>query len=363
MKHKTLQLSEDDLHKPFLTVEACGHEVSVSITQDYTQFGTNTAENMWKSSNEILCVDATVYKAVNSTNSCVLVALGLSDGSIVLYSISTTRCNRFSNFSIAKLIAPVRDISFCSQCCLSAVSAAAECVLVYYDLNVALTALQRTVRVNVELPGLSSTPHSASFEKSVQVTCMYDVGRNTVTTGNGSSSSASAVSAFLNAHCSSTAVAAAAAATTNPASSANNNSRSDTVLLLGCADGSVRWVLTPQTGNVLPLAHMPRLPREVCNNEGCALTEDGGKEGDENEEEPLSVHSALLESFGAPIKALLLGDAPYSDDYSRTAALWVVQEGGACTVLGLRPRLPAGRDALLYICSMTLVELLRLRLS
>jgi hypothetical protein len=255
--------------------------ISILIT-DHTMVSM-VAEGEWDASSEILCLDANAV--VLSTDAIVDVALGLADGTVAVCRFSTFQ-RRFICSQQLCQNQLVSSVLLCSEgtVCIAAVSD--ECSILFYEWGA------KSVSVVIELPhGVHS------------ITCLTTVKQQQLRSNSRETSRDCALD-FVRAYCS----AEAANALTL---------RQRDVLLVGCDDGSVYWVLLPDPILVQQVSAMP----------------DAGPN-----EQRLSVRGCLLERVGTAVEQLILASGDGHGDY--TAGLWVLQTDGAYTWLGLTPRLP-----------------------
>jgi hypothetical protein len=270
--------------------------ISILIT-DHT-IVSMVAEGEWDASSEILCLDANAV--VLSTDTIVDVALGLADGTVAVCRFSTFQ-RRFIGSQQLCQNQLLSSVLLCSEGAVCIAATSDECSILFYEWGA------KSVSVDIELP------HGTS-----NIACLTAVKQEQFCSNSGESVKECALD-FVRAYCSTEAANALAF-------------RHRDVLLVGCSNGSVCWVLLPDSILVRQVAAMP----------------DAGPD-----EQRLSVRGCLLGRVGTAVEQLFMASAGGSGDCK--SVLWVLQSDGACTLLGLAPWLPGMKQcAVTSIISGTL---------
>jgi hypothetical protein len=241
------------------------------------------AEGEWDASSEILCLDAN--SVVLSTDTIVDVALGLADGAVTVCRFSTVQ-RRFVGSQQLCQNQLLSSVLLCSEGVICVATSSGECSILLYEWGA------KSVCVDIELP------HGTS-----NIACLTAVKQEQFCSNSGESVEMCALG-FVGAYCSAEAANALAF-------------RHRDVLLVGCGDGTVYWVLLPDPNLVRQVAAMP----------------DAGPD-----EQRLSVRGCLLGRIGTAVDRLVV--APSGGTRDCRAGLRALQSDGACTFWGLTPRLP-----------------------
>jgi hypothetical protein len=241
------------------------------------------AEGEWDASSEILCLDAN--SAVLSTDTIVDVALGLADGAVTVCRFSTVQ-RRFVGSQQLCQNQLLSSVLLCSEGVACVATTSGECSILFYEWG------EKSVSVDIELP-----------QGTNNITCLTTVKQEQFR-GNSGESVEMCVLGFVGAYCSAEAANALAF-------------RHRDVLLVGCGDGTVYWVLLPD----------PNLARQVVAMPGAGP-----------DEQRLSVRGCLLGRVGTAVERIIM--APSGGTGDCRAGLWALQSDGAYTWLGLTPRLP-----------------------
>jgi hypothetical protein len=286
MKKQLLQIYNGSASEPskLAVVKADGLLVMISVLITDHAIVSLVAEGEWDASSEILCLDAKTV--VLSTDTIVDVALGLADGTVTVCRFSTVQ-RRFVSSQQLCQNQLLSSVLLCAEGAVCFAATSGECSILFYEWGA------KSVSVDIEL-----SHHSAN-----NITCFATVKQQQLRNNSGESLKDGVVD-FVRAYCSAEAANALAA-------------RQRDVLLVGCGDGTVYWVLLPDPVLVRQVAAMP----------------DAGPD-----EQRLSVRGCLLGRIGTAVDRLVV--APSGGTGDCRAGLWALQSDGACTFWGLTPRLP-----------------------
>jgi hypothetical protein len=265
-------------------VKADGLLVVISVLTTDQTIVSMVTEGEWDASSEILCLDAKAV--VLSTDTVVDVALGLADGTMTVCRFCIVQ-RRFVGSQQLCQNQLLSSVFLCSEGAVCIATTSGECSILFYEWGA------KSVSVDIEL-----SHHSAN-----NITCLTTV-KQQQHRNNGGKSVKDCVLDFVRAYCSAEAANALAF-------------RQRDVLLVGCGDGTVYWVLLPD----------PNLVRQVAAMPGAGP-----------DEQRLSVRGCLLGRVGTAVERIIMAPSGGSGDC--TAGLWILQREGACTWLGVTPRLP-----------------------
>lgn len=286
---------------------------SVSVTTFSSQdFAAETTEDLWTLPHEVTNVDA-----VEIANNTLFILVGLCNGEVVscLFDLNDLQAKYVS--TIGRLHSAVQLVNVSKTGCIFASSVDGETTLFYLadDLSqfgAEMNAGQST-RITVQLPATCSSANSwctSSPPPSVP-TCIIEN-----LSANGSSTDCdSEVATFLQSYCAGWSPSDATAATSKECS----------VLLIGCADGTV-WAV------IAPIAYVVR--------QLSCLSDPKERESSSGVDEWKSVTAKRIEVVGAGVCRLFWAPAPIN---SERMALWVVEEDGHCAVFSQQPSLQTSR--------------------